>query len=624
MSTPTAFGADVIDLVDVIDAEHMNNVRAWLVASAFHALASNTETLTGDVSLLDTDDPIQFLDPGGSSRTITLPAAATTNHVFVIANMADAAEKLTVQNDAITKIDDISKNEAKIFVSAGTYWVSISSGRNTLDSNTTFYVGHNLGEVTLTIASPAVATLTDHGLSVDDRIVFQVPKSMTACTISEANPGVITMTNDFVAGRPVLFRSTGFLPIGIVPGTTYYVLSSGLSTSSFQIGATPGGAALNTTQVSATFTNGSSTITIGTNHNLQVGQIIQFAGTSVVNFSNATDYYVKTVPSSTTITVTDTPHGSAITAGVVTSDGTIAATGTHYCETAGSLPTGVTAGTQYYVGTVPTSDTFTLSTTAANANPVNTSGSVTGSPIYTCYTGSNSNDGSADSIAGALLTPSAAVMLIASLDCKTYAPTVQLCDGHHYCSTVTMYNILGSADVTIQGNSTYPSNCIIDGGFSKLTVGSNYTVKDLRFLESLSTMTYAIRSEYRAKISFSNVEFDAGYAYHAFSANFGQVNATGNYKILGDASSTHLDAGRQSNTTISGRTITLLDVPSFYFFANSQFLSDIDAFSNTFVGSGTGSAYYVATNSVIFTNSGGAEYFPSNSAGSNDGTGIYG
>lgn len=38
------------------------------------------------------------------------------------------------------------------------------------------------------------------------------------------------------------------------------------------------------------------------------------------------------------------------------------------------LPTGISENTAYYVGTVPNSDQLTLSTTASNANPVNTSG----------------------------------------------------------------------------------------------------------------------------------------------------------------------------------------------------------------------------------------------------------
>jgi hypothetical protein len=37
------------------------------------------------------------------------------------------------------------------------------------------------------------------------------------------------------------------------------------------------------------------------------------------------------------------------------------------------LPTGLTEGTAYYVGTAPGGQTSTLSTTTANGNPVNTS-----------------------------------------------------------------------------------------------------------------------------------------------------------------------------------------------------------------------------------------------------------
>ena len=67
--------------------------------------------------------------------------------------------------------------------------------------------------VTLTIASPCVVTWNDHGLS---------------------------------AGRPVRFSTSGALPTGITAGQVYYVISSGLGANDFQISATPGGAAINT------------------------------------------------------------------------------------------------------------------------------------------------------------------------------------------------------------------------------------------------------------------------------------------------------------------------------------------------------------------------------------------
>lgn len=66
--------------------------------------------------------------------------------------------------------------------------------------------------VTMTIASPAVVSWTAHGLS---------------------------------DGDPVKFTTTGALPTGLTAGTTYYVKSPG--TNSFNVAATPGGAAINTT-----------------------------------------------------------------------------------------------------------------------------------------------------------------------------------------------------------------------------------------------------------------------------------------------------------------------------------------------------------------------------------------
>jgi len=66
---------------------------------------------------------------------------------------------------------------------------------------------------TVTIASPAVFTLTAHGLS---------------------------------ANNTVYFSTTGALPTGLTAGTTYYVISAGLTADAFRVSTTEGGAAVNT------------------------------------------------------------------------------------------------------------------------------------------------------------------------------------------------------------------------------------------------------------------------------------------------------------------------------------------------------------------------------------------
>lgn len=66
-------------------------------------------------------------------------------------------------------------------------------------------------------------------------------------TITIASPAVVTLTNHgLVAGDQVKFTTTGALPTGITAGTAYFVIATGLTANSFQISATSGGSAINT------------------------------------------------------------------------------------------------------------------------------------------------------------------------------------------------------------------------------------------------------------------------------------------------------------------------------------------------------------------------------------------
>lgn len=67
-------------------------------------------------------------------------------------------------------------------------------------------------------------------------------------TISIASPAVVTLSNhQLVLDDVIRFTTTGALPTGIVINTSYYVISTGLTSSAFQFSATLGGAAVNTT-----------------------------------------------------------------------------------------------------------------------------------------------------------------------------------------------------------------------------------------------------------------------------------------------------------------------------------------------------------------------------------------
>lgn len=71
--------------------------------------------------------------------------------------------------------------------------------------------------------------------------------STSTITVTIASPGVVTWTGHGLSlGSPVVFTTTSVLPTGITAGTTYFV-SGTVTTNTFNISATVGGANINTT-----------------------------------------------------------------------------------------------------------------------------------------------------------------------------------------------------------------------------------------------------------------------------------------------------------------------------------------------------------------------------------------
>ena len=174
-------------------------------------------------------------------------------------------------------------------------------------------------------------------------------------TFTNGNANIVTTTNNYSAGDVVQFTSTGTLPTGFALATNYYVIATGLTTTNIQVSATLGGAAITAAsagsgvqtvtrqpmfsvsatsggtaitaasagtspwtvvrQTSATITNGTSTWTSTFAHGLRVGDVIRFTSTPPTNFATGTDYYVLTVPSTTTFTLANNLGGTAINAG---------------------------------------------------------------------------------------------------------------------------------------------------------------------------------------------------------------------------------------------------------------------------------------------------------------------
>lgn len=78
--------------------------------------------------------------------------------------------------------------------------------------------------------------------------LFAAITAAAVVTITIATPAVVTWnSHGLVAGDIVSFETTGALPTGLITGTNYYVINP--TTNTFQVSATPGGSAINTSGV---------------------------------------------------------------------------------------------------------------------------------------------------------------------------------------------------------------------------------------------------------------------------------------------------------------------------------------------------------------------------------------
>ncbi len=631
-------------------AEVVTNTRTAVSDAPYSALASDRNVaytaLTASrvvtlpaSSAFPTGTPLTVFDESGAcsaTKTITLSPTgsdlidgAASAVVCVpygyIALQTNAAGKWTIIDSAIvTPASAAAGHVATFGATPGTFVDGGTSVRKLLTSAATYYVRAVVGNPTISNASPALASLTAHGLQANDPIVFSILPFQSAVTVTQANPAVVTWTaHGFSAGQPVVFASTGDLPYGIVAGTTYYVLAAGLTTNAFEISATVGGSAISTAAPTLTFTNGSANISLATASTyLVVGQQVQFAnsgGALPTNFAAATTYFVLSV-SSTTITVSATNGGAAISAGSAGSGTqTLSQVGTHYGSATGALPTGVIAGTVYYVlSTGLTANAFEFSASLGGA-AINTSSAQAGT--ISLATGNDANNGLAQNRAGALLMIQAAYYLITNaLDLGGQTATIQLADGLYASGSssalVATGAPIGGGAITLKGNTSYPPNVLLSTTSVQViqaVAGAVLNIEGFALASSGSHGLYAFNGSSIYVIGV--IAFGTVFYSHCTAISHSLINISSGYFVYGGAQF-HWDSEIGSMIYCQANALTLLGVPALSIaFAYAAF-GAMYVNADTFSGSVTGSRYDATANGVLQTFGSGASYLPGNTAGS--------
>jgi hypothetical protein len=599
-------------------------------------------TFTGTVSVPATNFTVgaslPFSDSAGTLTLQNVDALDATTESTIEAAIDTLANLTSIQGrtvtladagaDAVLGWDDSANAYQNLSAADARAAISVPEA---LTATRTYYVRAVVGAPTFTGGSANI-TLTAHGLSANDPVVLSILPSTAACTITAASPAVVTrVAHGYAAGRPIKFMSTGYLPTGITAGTTYYVIATGLTADTFQFSATVGGSAVNTTAISSSFTNASATVTSGSAHGLVVGQMVRFAGTVATNFAAGTDYYVISAATSTTFTVSATKGGTAITAGSTASGGTVVQVGTHHVEAAGAMPTFSTAGlltegTTYYVGTVVDANTITLSTTLSNANPLGTATVATGTPVYSAATGNDSNNGLAQTRAGAFLTLQKAIDVTAGLLIGPYAVSINAADGVYLAGVTVTGPWLGTASVTLVGNYTLPSNVrmqLVSSFGAQVYSAGRLSIGGFRI--ATTTAGDCVRISGASFLGFSGaMEFGAAAWWHIISLSGSYFISNGvSLKLFGGAGfhSIYADGFAYLNTQISAALV--FNTPAFGSgFAGATAGAQLAGNAGSWTGGATGKHYEITYNGIIIVG-GGATFFPGNAAGTSVTQGQY-
>jgi hypothetical protein len=239
---------------------------------------------------------------------------------------------------------------------------------------------------------------------------------------------------------------------------------------------------------------------------------------------------------------------------------------------------------------------------------------------YVRTDGNDSNSGLANTSGGAFFTIQRAVdVALGTLDFYGFTVTIQVGDGI-YAGGVSVgvgVGIAAAASLVIQGNAVTPANVIISTTSNHAVTVKPGGLATAKYFEVRTTTSgFGLRAESGGVLEFLGIRFGAVANGHIISFPGGAAISLGAYDIVGSATRHIWGGGGYIQTTSSAVTITgSLTFTEFVFLER---LSLLTGFNMTFGGTGsiTGTRYSVSSNSVAFTNGGGASYFPGTVAGS--------
>lgn len=245
---------------------------------------------------------------------------------------------------------------------------------------------------------------------------------------------------------------------------------------------------------------------------------------------------------------------------------------------------------------------------------------------YVRTDGNDANSGLVNNASGGFLTVQKAINVVAALDISIYNVTIQVADGTYTGVNTVNGAWVGSGTVTIIGNTTAPANVVFQGPTSANGVvlaanGARISLSSFKIVAN-GTLGVGLYATTGGSITWTNLEFGACTHYHMYCENGCRIIGGGSNIVISGGAANHIICA--GYVRITGFTITLTGTPAFStFITTSRGGGLVEYYSGTFTGSATGVRYNVGAFGTVFSNGGGASFYPGSTAGSVNALGVY-
>jgi len=244
---------------------------------------------------------------------------------------------------------------------------------------------------------------------------------------------------------------------------------------------------------------------------------------------------------------------------------------------------------------------------------------------YVRTDGNDSNGGLTNSAASAFLTIQKAIDIVGTIDISIYNVTIQIIAGTYSAGISVIGPWVGSGTVTIVGDTALASNVIISGTGTIISAaaGAQISISGIQVTTSGDACLYSTGNS-RITVSGSIIFVNAA-TRHCWAESAAKIQFDTNYAIAGSAGAYHYFVITGGAVACLSKTISISTSPAFpQVFAYADRIGVIEAHGSTYSGSvSSGKRYDAQSNAVVFTNGGGAAFFPGASAGTTSTGGQY-